>query len=135
MAEELLTSKNYFSQNANKMYMSVSQYKDFAECEVLAMAKLNGEYVEKKSKALLIGSYIDAYFSNELDEFKAENPQIFKKDGTLKNIKKVTVTIGDKTYKLTKKSYELSGVDEAAGTVKLKGKGNYTGTVIVEINK
>ena len=58
-----------------------------------------------------------------------------KKDGTLKNIKKVTITIGDKTYKLTKKSYELSGVDEAAGTVKLKGKGNYTGTVIVEINK
>lgn len=83
MEELVLTNKNYFSQEANRLYLSVSQYKDFAECEVLAMAKLNGEYVEEKSKALLIGSYIDAYFSNELDEFKAENPQIFKKDGTL----------------------------------------------------
>lgn len=78
-----LNNQNYFSQEANMEYMSVSQFKDFAECEVLAMAKLKGEYVEEKSKALLVGSYVDAYFSNEMEQFKFENPQIFKKDGTL----------------------------------------------------
>ena len=30
-----------------------------------------------------MGSYVDAYFSNEMEQFKAQNPQIFKKDGTL----------------------------------------------------
>lgn len=79
----VLTNENYFSKEANEVYMSVSQWKDFAECEVHALAKLKGEYVEEKSKALLVGSYVDAYFSNEMEQFKAENPQIFKKDGTL----------------------------------------------------
>lgn len=80
---EKLTNENYFSPEMNMEYMSVSQWKDFAECEVHALAKLKGEYVEEKSKALLVGSYVDAYFSNEMEQFKAENPQIFKKDGTL----------------------------------------------------
>ena len=79
----VLTNDNYFSQQANMDYMSVSQFKEFKECEVMAMAKLTGEYVEEPSKAMLVGSYVDAYFSNEMDKFRAENPQIFKKDGTL----------------------------------------------------
>ena len=78
-----LTNENYFSQEANMEYMSTSQFKDFMECPVHALAKLQGEYVEEKSKALLVGSYVDAYFSNEMEQFKLENPQIFKKDGTL----------------------------------------------------
>lgn len=80
---EKLTNENYFSPEMNMEYMSVSQWKDFAECEKHALAKLKGEYVEEKSKALLVGSYVDAYFSGEMETFKQENPQIFKKDGTL----------------------------------------------------
>ena len=78
-----LTNENYFSPEMNMEYISVSSFKDFEQCEVHALAKLKGEYVEEKSKALLVGSYVDAYFSNEMEQFKAENPQIFKKDGTL----------------------------------------------------
>lgn len=78
-----LTQENYFSIESNMKYMSASQFKDFQKCQVMAMAKLNGEYVEEKSKAMLVGSYVDAYFSNELEKFATENPQIFKKDGTL----------------------------------------------------
>ena len=80
---ERLTNENYFSPEMNMAYMSASQFKDFLECEKHALAKIKGEYVEEKSKALLVGSYVDAYFSNEMDKFKEENPQIFKKDGTL----------------------------------------------------
>ena len=78
-----LTNENYFSQQANMEYMSASQFKDFMECEKMALAKAKGEYVEEPSKAMLVGSYVDAYFSNEMEQFKEENPQIFKKDGTL----------------------------------------------------
>lgn len=79
----VLTNDNYFSKEANEIYLSVSQFKDFTECEFGALAKLKGEYVEEKSKAMLLGSYVDAYFSGEMEQFMLENPQIFKKDGTL----------------------------------------------------
>ena len=78
-----LTNDNYFSKESNLEYCSATQLKDFMKCEVEALAKVKGELVEEKSKALLFGGYVDAYFSNELDKFKEENPQIFKKDGTL----------------------------------------------------
>lgn len=45
------------------------------------MAKLNGEYEDKKSNALLFGSYVDSAIEGTLEQFKAENPQIFKKNG------------------------------------------------------
>lgn len=78
-----LTQKNYFSMESNMEYCSATQFKDFMHCEVEALAKCRGELIEEKSKALLVGGYVDAYFSNELEQFKAENPQILKKDGTL----------------------------------------------------
>ena len=78
-----LNNENYFSPEANLEYMSASQFKDFMKCEKDAIAKIIGETVEEPSKAMLVGSYVDAYFSGEMDEFKVNNPQIFKKDGTL----------------------------------------------------
>ena len=78
-----LTNENYFSTEANKEFMSASQFKDFLKCEVNALAKINGEIAEEPSKAMMVGSYVDAYFSGELEQFKQENPQIFKKDGSL----------------------------------------------------
>lgn len=79
-----LNKDNYFSQEANKAYMSVSQFKAFEKCEAAALAELNGEWARDKTPALLVGSYVDAYFEGALDEFKEENPEIFKRDGTLK---------------------------------------------------
>lgn len=65
-------------------YMSTSQFKSFRKCEAAALAELKGEWGRKDSTALLVGSYVDAYFSGELEQFKADHPEIFKKDGTLK---------------------------------------------------
>ncbi len=39
--------------------MSVSQFKSFKRCEAAALAELNGEYERPKSKALLLGSFVD----------------------------------------------------------------------------
>ena len=80
----ILTNDNYYSNEMNLEYMSVSQYKQFRSCEAMAMAELRGKWVRPKSTALLVGSYVDSWFEGTLDEFKRENPEIFKRDGTLK---------------------------------------------------
>ncbi len=80
----MLTAENYFSQEANQAYMSVSQFKAFEKCEAAALAELNSTYKREKSTALLVGTYIDAYFEGTLGAFKAENPEIFMKNGALK---------------------------------------------------
>lgn len=89
-----LNDSNYFSIESNKEYMSASQFKDFVKCEKEALAKVNGEIVEEPSTAMLFGSYVDAYFSGELEKFKENTPQLFKKDGTLyKDYEKVNDVI------------------------------------------
>lgn len=80
----ILTEDNYYSQESNLEYMSVSQYKQFKSCEAAAMAQIRGEWLLPKTTALLVGSYVDAWFEGTLDEFKQNNPEIFKKDGSLK---------------------------------------------------
>ena len=79
-----LTNENYFSEKSSMQYMSVSQYKSFQKCEAATMAELRGEWKRPKTTALLVGSYVDAWFEGTLDEFKSENPEIFKRDGSLK---------------------------------------------------
>lgn len=79
-----LTESNYYSLLADQQYFSVSQFKSFLRCEAATMAYLRGEYQRETTTALLVGSYVDAYIEGTLEQFKAENPQIFKKDGSLK---------------------------------------------------
>lgn len=81
----ILTSENYFSPEANRAYMSVSQYKTFADCEARAIAELNGDYQRETTVALLVGSYVDAHFESTLDIFKAQHPEIFTRQGDLKS--------------------------------------------------
>lgn len=79
-----LNKDAYFSSEAQRQYMSVSQFKDFETCEAMALAKIEGTYEPKSTPALLIGSYVDAWFEGTLDGFRAAHPELFKKDGTLK---------------------------------------------------
>ena len=84
------TAENYYSKEANKEYMSVSQYKDFAgtygkmACEFSAIEKLEERWAQKKTTPLLVGSYVDSYFEGTVGEFKKETPEIFTQDGGLK---------------------------------------------------
>ncbi|HDR5039343.1 TPA: PD-(D/E)XK nuclease-like domain-containing protein [Bacillus anthracis] len=80
-----LTSDNYFSLEANKKYMSVSQFKDFAPawggCEARALAKVKGEYQEPPKTAFMEGHYVHAWNEGKLDEFKANNPDLYSSRG------------------------------------------------------
>lgn len=86
-----LTADNYYSLEANREYMSVSQYKDFVGtygrkgCEEMALAKIRGEFSEPPSTAMMVGSYVDSCYEGTLDKFKKENPVMFRQDGQLKS--------------------------------------------------
>lgn len=81
----MLNNENYFSVENNLKYMSVSQFKVFENCPASAYAEVTGNYEREKTTALLVGSYVDAHFEGSLDVFKAHNPQLFKRDGSLKS--------------------------------------------------
>lgn len=81
----VLNNRNYFSRANQIKYMGVSQFKTFESCQAMALAELRGRYVREKTVSLYVGSYVDAYFEGTLEKFKEENPEIFKKDGTLKS--------------------------------------------------
>lgn len=79
-----LTERNYFSPEANMTYWSVSQFKEFDKCEAAGLASARGEYVRDETDALLMGKYVDAYFSGESEEFfKQYGDVMYKRDGSL----------------------------------------------------
>ncbi len=85
-----LTALNYYSQEVNKEYLSVSQYKNFIGslgrngCEYKALEELYGRWRSKKSTAMMVGQFVDSYFEGSLSCFKKENPDMFTQKGELK---------------------------------------------------
>lgn len=79
-----LNDDNYYSPEANRNYWSVSQFKSFDKCEACGLAESHGLYERPESDALLIGSYVDAYFSGEFVQFQEERgSQMFKRNGDI----------------------------------------------------
>lgn len=80
-----LDQNNYYSLEANQQYFSVSQYKDFLQCEAMAMAKIHGEYKPEMTRAMLTGSFVDSYFEGTLDVFMKEHPAVFTRKQELRS--------------------------------------------------
>ena len=121
MAKLKLTDANYYSQEANWQYMSASQFKSFRKCQAAALAELKGEWGRKESLALLVGSYVDAYFSDELEQFCTDHPEIYKKDGTLKADFEKAHTICERLNRDELARLLLSGRHQAIKTGKIAG--------------
>ena len=88
MDEFVLTSENYYSKEADELFCSVSQYKDFfgknmddLGCECYGMARLRREIDEVVTTPLMVGSYVDAYFEGTLPTFAAQHPEIYSSRG------------------------------------------------------
>lgn len=76
--EEILNKDNYKS---NHNYLSFTRFSRFLRCEAAAFY---AEY-EPPTTAQLVGSYVDAYFSGETEQFATEHPEIFNsRTGELK---------------------------------------------------
>lgn len=80
-----LTKDNYYSNEANQHYMSVSQFKSFLPsyggCEAAVMAELSGEYERTKVEAFDEGHFVHSWNEGTLEEFKANNPHIYSSRG------------------------------------------------------
>lgn len=78
----MLTEKNYYE---NHNYMSASLFKDFLKCPACALAKLKGEWKPEKSKALILGSYVDESLTgtpeSQREFLQKYEKDIFKKQG------------------------------------------------------
>lgn len=72
-----LNDDTYYGKEANQTFFSVSQYKDFCKCEAMALAKINGEYEQPVTRAMLIGTLCDRWFEGTLDRLRQESPNIF----------------------------------------------------------
>ena len=59
----LLTQANYFSKEAERDFMSRSQYKEYLECEAKQEAKLRGEWDDGTNIAFEVGSYVHSWLS------------------------------------------------------------------------
>ena len=80
-----LTNENYYSQEADRDYMSYSQYKNFLQCEARAMAKLNGLAREKERCSFV--RFLCPRLERGEDAFKAfpsQNPELFTGKGELR---------------------------------------------------
>mgnify|MGYP003301059422 FL=1 len=60
-----LTDENYYTPEADREYMSCSQYQDFLSCEARALAKLQGRYIPEPSEALVVGNYFHTAMESE----------------------------------------------------------------------
>ena len=81
----LLTESNYYSQESNITWFSVSQFKQFMNCSARAIAELKGDYIPERGRALVLGSYVDEHLTGtpeSMHKFITENyNELFKKNG------------------------------------------------------
>lgn len=126
-----LTEENYFSNDMAKKYMSVSQLKEFIgtpfkkKCDKRTLAKLNGEYEEDKSDALVIGSYVDVCLTGspeEVEKFKENHPEMFSSRGATKGQLKSQYLLADKMVEKVKNDKLMMKTLEGAKQVILTGK-------------
>lgn len=130
-----LNNDNYFSDEMNNKYLSVSQFKNFVGmpfmpgCEARALAELKGEYQRKQSDALLVGSYIDIALTGdekEMQQFKlSHQTELFSSRGPTKGQLKSQYLVADKMIEKVKSQplmmKTLSGEHQVIMTGKIHG--------------
>ncbi len=115
---------NYFGPEATAKYWSVSQFKAFDRCEASGLAESRGLYQREETDALLVGSYVDAFFSGEADEFVEEHRDVmFSKrgGGLLAKYQKADEIIETITRQPLMMEYLTSGDTQVIKTAELFG--------------
>lgn len=95
-----LNRDNYFSKEAESIYMGSSSFKAWDifhdGCEAKQLAIHNGEWKDKSSDALLLGSFVHSWNENGLDKFKANHPEMYSSRGATKGELKREYAIGER---------------------------------------
>jgi len=117
-----LTRETYHSLEANRYFMSNSQYKAFLECEAKQKAILDGLHIEETSEAFLVGQYVHSWNDGTKQEFMVEHPEMFLKNG--KDLKAQFKNADDMIYALQTDKlcmYMLEGQKEVILTAEFAG--------------
>jgi hypothetical protein len=114
-----LTADNYHSDEANRRFMSHSQYKSWLDCAAREFAIQQGEYSEPERPVFLGGRYAHVYFleAHKLEAFEAAHPEIRKtKDWTTADLKAFATEQGiDLKGAMASKAKILERMEEIAG--------------------
>ena len=132
MADVVLNDSNYYSLEMAQKYCSASQYKEFIGyplskvCEQRAMAELRGEWTQETTKALLIGSILDALWDGSTPEQLLERfPDCVSSRGTKKGQLKAeyqqAVQLYERTLKDKKFCQYMSGEKQTIMTGEIEG--------------
>lgn len=102
-----LNRKNYFSPEAEKLYLGSSSFKAWdmfhsGGCEAREVAKRNGTWQEDDNDAFLLGSYVHSWNEGEVPEFLAEHPEMFSSRGASKGQLLAKYALGDKMIETLK---------------------------------
>jgi hypothetical protein len=79
-----LNAQNYYTPEADREYISCSQYDAFESCEAAALAQLQGRHERETSKAFVVGNYFHTAMESEdahAEFCEAHANEIFKKNG------------------------------------------------------
>ena len=76
----ILNRDNYFSVEADKEFMSVSQFKNFEKCEAKALNDIEKESQEDK-QCFLEGQLFEALVSGDAKLFIAQHPELISSRG------------------------------------------------------
>lgn len=123
-----LNSETYYTSEMNKKYCSSTQYKDFVGCpfvpgcEARAMAVINGEWEHEQTKALLMGSVLDALWEGVRgDELTERFPDCTTKNGELKADFKKCIELYERTYRDKRFRAYMSGNKQTIFTGEIEG--------------
>lgn len=116
-----LNDENYFSKESQLQYMSASQFNSFDRCEAAALAEVQGIYREEPTVSMLVGSYVDAYFSDEMDKFILNNPRVFTQKNELRSEFKRANTIIERIERDDLFMQYMSGEKQRIVTSKIAG--------------
>lgn len=120
-----LTQTNYYSDEANREYFSVSQFKDFLKCPAMAMAKLRGEYSPEDGRALLLGSFVDEMLTgtrrSQVKFIEENRTQLLKKDGDYYADVKQAIETVERVKLQPKMMHYLSGKHQVIMTGEIEG--------------
>ena len=109
-----LTAENYYSNEANRHYLSKSIFTDFERCEAAALAKLNGEWEPQRDETpLLVGNYLHSYFESK----EAHQDFLKQTDSAGKTNESKMISSAGKTKGQLKKEFKVAKqmIDRLAG--------------------
>lgn len=128
----ILNDDNYYSVEANQAFCSASQYKDFIGCPIMhgceerALKTISGEYKQEVTKALLMGSILDALWENDDPEYILDRfPDCVSSKGPTKGQLKAEFQMVMKWYQRTLKEKKfceyMSGDKQTIMTGEIEG--------------